>query len=81
MIKSVQKIHNLDPSAFTSWYPSGIRAQLINKNTQEFVEDFKLEYDGFSMHVLNVISPGWTCAAPFAEHIVETIGTKFRLKV
>lgn len=79
MIESVRQIHDLDPSAFTSWYPPGIRAQLIDQRTMEFVGDFKLEYDGYSMHVLNAISPGWTCASPFSDYVVDNISTVFKL--
>jgi len=35
--------------------------------------DFVLEGDDRSMHVLNVVSPGWTCAIPFAGHVVDEI--------
>lgn len=79
MVECLRKIHDVDPTAFTEWYPPGIRAQLIEIATLKFVEDFKLEYDGYSMHVLNAISPGWTCASPFADHIVEEISSVFRL--
>jgi len=25
------------------------------------------------MHVLNAVSPGWTCAIPFAAHVADRI--------
>ena len=80
MIESCRKIHDVDPNAFTMWYPPGIRAQLVERNSLKFVEDFKLEYDGYSMHVLNTISPGWTWASPFSDHIIDEISTVFKLK-
>ena len=73
------KIHDLDPAAFKNWYHPGIRAQLIHKSTNKFVEDFLLVNDEKMMHVLNVISPGWTWASPFADHIVDEISSKFTL--
>lgn len=79
MIESCRKIHDVDPTAFTEWYPPGIRAQLVEAETLKFVDDFKLEYDGYSMHVLNSISPGWTWASPFADHIIDEISSVFRL--
>ena len=49
----------------------GIRAQLVNRESNELVMDFVIEGDSDSTHVLNAISPAWTCALPFAEHIAD----------
>ncbi|NCA10984.1 hypothetical protein EBR56_04115, partial [bacterium] len=35
--------------------------------------DFVLEGDDRSMHVLNAVSPGWTCSIPFAGHVANEI--------
>jgi L-2-hydroxyglutarate oxidase LhgO len=35
--------------------------------------DFVLEGDERSMHVLNAVSPGWTCSIPFAAHVAAEI--------
>jgi hypothetical protein len=35
-----------------------------------------LEGDARSMHVLNAVSPAFTCSIPFAEYVVETISSK-----
>jgi hypothetical protein len=35
--------------------------------------DFVVEGDDCSVHVLNAVSPGFTCALRFAEHLVEKI--------
>jgi (S)-2-hydroxyglutarate dehydrogenase len=32
------------------------------------------EHDDKSMHVLNAVSPGFTCALPFAHYLCEHIG-------
>ncbi len=48
----------------------GIRAQLVRRDTSEFVMDFVVERGPHSTHVLNAVSPGFTCAFPFAEHVV-----------
>ena len=79
MLESVRKIHDVPPWNY-QWYPPGIRAQLIDIRTNRFVQDFTLEYDGYSMHLLNVVSPGWTCASPFADYILEQISEVFRLE-
>ena len=33
----------------------------------------ELEGDAGSMHVLNAVSPGFTCAPPFAAHVCDQI--------
>jgi len=48
---------------------AGIRAQLLN-DRGELVDDFVLEWGHSSIHVLNSVSPGMTCAMPFAEYVV-----------
>jgi len=47
--------------------PPGIRAQLVAKSTGQLVQDFIVESLYNSTHVLNLVSPGWTCAIPFAK--------------
>jgi L-2-hydroxyglutarate oxidase LhgO len=55
------------------WGRSGIRAQLLDTRTKKLEMDFVLEGDERSMHVLNAVSPGWTCSIPFAEYIADEI--------
>lgn len=49
----------------------GIRAQLVNVKTRELVSDFIVEEDKLSLHLLNVVSPGWTCSIPLTKYIVD----------
>ena len=35
--------------------------------------DFVLEGDPRSMHVLNAVSPAFTCSLPFAEYVCQKI--------
>lgn len=51
--------------------PAGIRAQLLNTTTNELVQDFVVEHTKGSTHILNSVSPAFTCA--FAEHIIKEI--------
>ena len=51
--------------------PPGIRAQLLNKKTGELVMDFVVEHSKQSTHVLNAVSPAFTCAFSFAEYVVD----------
>ncbi len=66
--RMVQKI---DPEGFTEFTKPGIRAQLLDTKTLNLVQDFVVEGDKRSIHVLNAISPGFTCAFPFSEFVVE----------
>lgn len=64
-------VQSIDPSGFTEYSRPGIRAQLLNKETRELVQDFVIEAGRDSVHVLNAVSPGFTCSLPFAEYVVE----------
>jgi len=56
---------------FTRWGKAGIRAQLFDLQNKNLEMDFVLEGDEHSLHVLNAVSPAFTCALPFAEHIID----------
>ena len=49
----------------------GIRAQMFDTVKNKFVNDFLVENGKSSTHILNAISPAWTCAFPFARYIVD----------
>lgn len=53
--------------------PAGIRAQLLNTQTQELVQDFLIEHTTNSTHILNAVSPAFTCSFAFAEYAVSEI--------
>jgi len=61
---------------FGHWGQPGIRAQLLNIRKRELEMDFILEGDEQSMHILNAVSPGLTCALPFAEYVCDQIEVK-----
>lgn len=65
--------HNVRLEDFSRWGEPGIRAQLFDIETRRLVMDFVIEGDERSTHVLNAVSPGWTCAIPFAAHVAEQI--------
>ncbi|RZD39593.1 MAG: L-2-hydroxyglutarate oxidase [Methanobacteriota archaeon] len=48
----------------------GIRAQLLNKKTLEFEMDFLVERQDNVVHVLNAVSPAFTCSFSMAKTIV-----------
>ena len=48
----------------------GLRAQLVNKTTGQFEQDFVVRKNGKITHILNAVSPGWTASIPFANWVV-----------
>lgn len=54
----------------------GIRAQLFDKKKQQLVKDFLIERTDNTLHVLNAISPAFTCSLYFAKYIVDLISQK-----
>lgn len=53
--------------------PAGIRAQLLNTKTNELVQDFVVEHGENSTHILNAVSPAFTCSFAFAKYVVKEI--------
>ncbi|MBT3715389.1 MAG: L-2-hydroxyglutarate oxidase [Candidatus Scalindua sp.] len=49
----------------------GIRAQILDRNTGNMVNDFLVEQGLYSTHILNSISPAWTSAFPFARYVCD----------
>src|SRR5665647_392901 len=64
-------VRNLDTKGFTEWGRPGIRAQLLDVTTDELVMDFIIEGDSSSVHVLNAVSPAFTCSFPLAAYVVD----------
>lgn len=60
------------------WFrkPPGIRSQLIHRQTGKLEQDFIVEQNESSTHILNAVSPGWTSAIPFGRHVCQQIMTK-----
>jgi len=62
---------NMNHKGYTSWSTPGIRAQLLDTKTLELVQDFVVEGDENSIHVLNAVSPAFTSSIPFTNWVVE----------
>lgn len=58
-------------SEFGKYLRPGIRAQLLDTQRMELVKDFVIEGDQASTHVLNAVSPAFTCAFAFADYILQ----------
>ena len=63
--------NNMDLSGFDRWTTPGIRAQLLDIRSLELVQDFVVEKEDNSVHILNAVSPAFTSAFPFARWVVE----------
>jgi L-2-hydroxyglutarate oxidase LhgO len=61
------------PEDYTRWGEPGIRAQLLDIKNRKLEMDFVIEGDDRSTHLLNAVSPGWTCSIPFAKFVVDRI--------
>ena len=74
----IQKAKDMVKSIENDFKPisAGIRAQLLNKKTNELVQDFILEHNKNSTHILNVVSPAFTCSFAFAKYVVDEIKKK-----
>jgi L-2-hydroxyglutarate oxidase LhgO len=49
----------------------GMRAQLYDSSSGQLVNDFLVQRGPQSVHVLNAISPAWTCSMPFASFVCD----------
>ena len=59
--------------SFKKWGEPGIRAQLLNIRDKKLEMDFVTEGDVRSLHILNAVSPAFTCALPFADFVCDKI--------
>jgi L-2-hydroxyglutarate oxidase LhgO len=66
-------VHGIRSEDFREWGAPGIRAQLFDEVRGELVMDFRFQGDAQSIHVLNAVSPAFTCCLSFAEHLVDEI--------
>lgn len=71
-------LENVRLADYTKWGRPGIRAQLLDLRNQKLEMDFVLEGDERSMHVLNAVSPAFTCSLPFARYVCDQIDSKLK---
>lgn len=60
-------------SDYRHWGKPGIRAQLLHLKTRKLEMDFVIQGDRKSLHVLNAVSPAWTCSLPFAKYVCDKL--------
>jgi L-2-hydroxyglutarate oxidase len=66
-------LHGTEIEKFSKWGRPGIRAQLLNIESLKLEMDFVIEGDKKSIHILNAVSPAWTCSIPFAKYVCDQI--------
>lgn len=77
MIKLAGELaEDVEQDGFSDWGPSGIRAQLIDLRTNKLEMDFVYEGDQSSFHVLNAVSPAFTCSLSLAEYFVDNFAIR-----
>jgi len=64
---------DIRPEYYTQWGAPGIRAQLLDIRNRRLEMDFKMEGDERSFHILNAVSPAFTCAMPFGDYTFQQI--------
>lgn len=68
---AAKMVEHIDADGFSAWSKPGIRAQLLNTKTMALVQDFVVEGDNKTIHILNAVSPAFTCSFPFSEWVVN----------
>jgi L-2-hydroxyglutarate oxidase len=63
--------YNTPSADLFKWGKPGIRAQLIDKRNLTLIQDFVIEGDKYSIHILNAVSPAFTASFPFARYVVK----------
>lgn len=66
-------VPELQPGDLESADKVGIRPQLVHWPTKTLVMDYVVKREGDSVHVLNAISPAFTSAFAFAEHVGDIL--------
>ncbi len=64
-------VHQLEPSWLKPSHKVGIRPQLVDMKRHTLMMDFLVEKAANSVHILNAISPAFTCSLAFAESVVS----------
>ena len=64
-------VGGMDLSTYDRWSRPGIRAQLLDRQSLELVQDFVVETNEESVQILNAVSPAFTASIPFARWVVK----------
>ena len=74
MIREAENmLEGAEQMRFAKWGRPGIRAQLVDIVDNRLEMDFVYEGDRRSFHLLNAVSPAFTCSLPMSRFLVEQI--------
>ena len=66
-------VQGVDMGRFRIRGKPGIRSQPVNLRTRKLEMDFLYEGDDRSFHLLNAVSPAFTCSLPFSAYLADRI--------
>lgn len=66
-------LQDADKMGFKVWGKPGIRAQLVDIRNNRLEMDFVHEGDEHSFHLLNAVSPAFTCSLSISQYLGQTI--------
>jgi L-2-hydroxyglutarate oxidase LhgO len=66
-------VEGVKAESYQHWGKAGIRAQLVDIRRRKLEMDFVIQGDEKSIHVLNAVSPAFTCAVPFSQYVCKKI--------
>ena len=66
-------VNKLSISDLESGRNPGIRAQLIDTNSMTLINDFVVLSGHRSTHILNAVSPAFTCSLSFSKYVVSNL--------
>ncbi|MBE9531414.1 MAG: FAD-dependent oxidoreductase, partial [Proteobacteria bacterium] len=69
-------VKKIDFTQFGDYLKPGIRAQLLDTDKMALEMDFVVEDGPSSTHILNAVSPAFTCSFPFSAFVVDKIAKK-----
>ncbi|MBI5492619.1 MAG: L-2-hydroxyglutarate oxidase [Deltaproteobacteria bacterium] len=74
-------VKSIDTSGFGPFIRPGIRAQLLDVKARSLVMDFVIEHRENSTHLLNAVSPAFTCSFPFSSLVVDEMEKRMLKKI
>jgi L-2-hydroxyglutarate oxidase LhgO len=77
--QAARLVKTIDPEKFGSSSTPGIRAQLLDRDEKRLTMDFVVEHGENSTHILNAVSPAFTCAFSFSRFVVDGINKRYVL--
>ncbi len=66
-------VENVKKENYVKWGKPGIRAQLLDIKEKKLEMDFVVEGNNRSLHILNAVSPAFTCSLPFSQYVCKEI--------